>query len=76
MSYKRLYISDTNFSEGATVEGIARSALSEAYAVLIDMIFKRSKFQLHTSNGFGWAFDQKSLEKKKKKKKKNFTKTI
>ena len=66
MSYKRLYISDTNFSEGATVEGVARSALSEAYAVKLDMILTRSKFELPMSNGFGWAFDTKSLKKKNK----------
>ena len=34
MSYKRLYISDANFSEGATVEGIVRGVPSEAYMVL------------------------------------------
>ena len=67
MSYKRLYISDTNFSEGATVEGVARSALSEAYAVKLDMILTRSKFELPMSNSFGWAFDTKSLKKKNNK---------
>ena len=54
-------MSDTNFSEGATVEGVARSMLSEAYAVKLDMILTRSNFELPMSNG--WAFDTKSLKK-------------